>query len=86
MAKLFGLLFFIKINFVYFQFSVSQFTWQLWQTNNSVKSNRPNKIMKKGLMLWLGPKKIYIWWVHILSTYVKQQERVRESEVQIDRR
>ena len=28
-------------------FSVSQFTWQIWQTNNSIKSNKPNKVMKK---------------------------------------
>ena len=38
---------FVEINFVYFQFSVSQFTWQIWQTNNSFKSNKPNRIMKK---------------------------------------
>ena len=25
----------IKINFFYFQFSVSQFTWQIWQTNQT---------------------------------------------------
>ena len=82
MAKLFGLLFFIKINFVYFQFSVSQFTWQLWQTNNSVKSNRPNKIMKKGLMLWLGPKKN----LYLMSSYfiylrkaARKSKRIRSA-------
>ena len=36
-----------KINFFHFQFSASQFTWQIWQTNNSIKSNKPNRIMNK---------------------------------------
>ena len=27
----------LNIFFVYFQFSVSQFTWQIWNTNNSIK-------------------------------------------------
>ena len=39
--------FFQKINFFYFQFSVSQFTWQIWHTNNSIKSNKLNRIMRK---------------------------------------
>ena len=26
-----------EINFIYFQFSVSQVTWPIWQTNNSIK-------------------------------------------------
>ena len=32
---------------VYLKFSTSQFTWQIWQTNNSIKSNQPHRIMKK---------------------------------------
>ena len=51
------ILFIEKINFFYFQFSVSQFTWQIWQTNNSIKRNKPNRIMNNVLMLCLGPKK-----------------------------
>ena len=43
--------------FFYFQFSVSQFTWQIWQTKNSIETNKPNIIMKKALMLCLSPKK-----------------------------
>ena len=39
--------FFLKINFFYFQFSASQFTWQIWQTNNSIESNKSNRIMNK---------------------------------------
>ena len=35
------------INLVYFQFSVSQSTRQIWHTNNGIKSNKPNIIMKK---------------------------------------
>ena len=38
---------FLKINFFYFQFSASQFTWQIWQTNNSIESNKSNRIMNK---------------------------------------
>ena len=45
---------YLKIIFFYFQFSVSQFTWQIWKTNKSFKSNR---IMKKAYMLCLGLKK-----------------------------
>ena len=41
------------INFFYFQFYVSQFTWQIWRTNNSYKSNKPNRIMNKALCLGL---------------------------------
>ena len=40
----------IKINFVYFQFSVSQFTWQFRQTNNSIK---PNRNMKCRCCAWV---------------------------------
>ena len=47
----------IKINFFCFQFSVSPFTWQIWQTNNSIESYKPNRIMNKALMLCLGPTK-----------------------------
>ena len=39
--------FFFKKNFFYFQFSASQFTWQIWQTNNSIESNKSNRIMNK---------------------------------------
>ena len=38
---------FLKINLVYFQFSDSQFSWQIWQTNNGIKSNKPNRIKEK---------------------------------------
>ena len=48
---------FLKINLIYFQFSVSQFAWQIWQTNNSIKSYKPNRIMKKAKKLCLGLKK-----------------------------
>ena len=48
---------FLKNNFIYLQFSVSQFTWQIWQTNNSIKSNKPHRITKKVWMLRLGLKK-----------------------------
>ena len=48
---------FLKKKLIYFQFSVSQFTWQIWQTNNSFESNKPNRIMKKVYMMCLGLKK-----------------------------
>ena len=36
-----------NIYFVYFQFSVSRFPWQIWQINISIKSNKPSRIMRK---------------------------------------
>ena len=35
--------FIFKNQFLFFQFSVSQFTWQIWLTNNSIKSNKPKE-------------------------------------------
>ena len=46
-------------NFVYLKLSVSQFTWHIWQTNNSIKSKKPNRIMKKAQKLCLGQKKSF---------------------------
>ena len=35
------------LKFVYFPFSFLQSTWQMWQTNNSIESNKPSRFMKK---------------------------------------
>ena len=46
---------FFQINFFYFQFSISQLTWQICQNNNNIVSNKPNRIM-----LCMGVKKILL--------------------------
>ena len=43
--------------FVYFQFSVSQITWQIWQTNNHIKSTKPNRI---SIDVVLGSEKEFV--------------------------
>ena len=35
------------INFFNFQFSVSQFTWHIWKTNNGIKSNKQIESQRK---------------------------------------
>ena len=50
--------FFFQIKFDYFKFSVSQFTWQIWQTINSIKSNKPNRIEES--IDVLGSEKVFV--------------------------
>ena len=55
----------LLIAFLFFKFSVLQFKWKISQTNNSIKSNKPNRITKKH-NVELGSKKEFVFTGHKL--------------------